>query len=102
MNVMSLPPTIVQCYKLFGRMASYAQSPFLLLVRLYWGWQFAQTGWGKLHNLPQIASFFASLNLPFPAFTAAFVAWVELIGGILLILAPLSPFTRLVLPFNLC
>src|SRR5260370_32327878 len=101
MNVMSLPPTIAQCYKLFGRMAWYAQSPFLLLVRLSWGWQFAQTGWGKLHNLPQIATFFTSLNLPFPAFTAGFVAWVELIGGILLILGLLSRFTGLVLAFNM-
>jgi len=101
MKVKSLPPAIVQCYKSFGPMASYAQSPFLLLVRLYWGWQFAQTGWGKLHNLPQIASFFTSLNLPFPAFTAAFVAWVELIGGILLILGLLSRFTGLVLAFNM-
>jgi len=101
MNVKSLPLAIVQCYKSFGRMASYAQSPFLLLVRLYWGWQFAQTGWGKLHNLPQIATFFTSLNLPFPAFTAGFVAWVELIGGILLILGLLSRFTGLVLAFNM-
>jgi putative oxidoreductase len=74
---------------------------FLLLVRLYWGWQFAQTGWGKFHNMPQIATFFASLNLPFPAFTAHFVAGVELIGGILLILGLLSRFTGLVLAINM-
>jgi putative oxidoreductase len=23
---------------------NYLQSPFLLAIRLYWGWQFAQTG----------------------------------------------------------
>ncbi len=96
-----LPATLHECYKSFGNIASYAQSPFLLLVRLYWGWQFAQTGWGKLHNLPQIAGFFTSLNLPFPAFTAAFVAWVEFLGGILLILGLLSRFTGLVLAINM-
>src|SRR5260370_22239597 len=97
MNVKSLPLAIVQCYKSFGRMASYAQSPFLLLVRFYWGWQFAQTGWGKLHNLPQIATFFTSLNLPFPAFTAGFVACVELFVGFLFFLGVLSAFPGRVL-----
>ncbi len=96
-----LPTTMLRCYKSFGHIASYAQSPLLLLVRLYWGWQFAQTGWGKLHNLSQIAGFFASLNLPFPAFTAAFVAWVEFLGGILLVLGLLSRFTGLVLSINM-
>lgn len=96
-----LPATLHKCYRFFGHIASYAQSPFLLLVRLYWGWQFAQTGWGKLHNLSQIAGFFTSLNLPFPAFTAAFVAWVEFLGGILLILGLLSRLTGLVLSINM-
>ncbi len=95
------PATVSLCYKSFGKIASYAQSPFLLLVRLYWGWQFAQTGWGKLHNMPQIATFFASLNLPFPAFTAHFVAGVELVGGIMLIFGVLSRFTGLVLSINM-
>lgn len=101
MNPKSMPATVARCYKSFGEIASYAQSPFLLLVRLYWGWQFAQTGWGKLHNLPQITTFFTSLNLPYPAFTAGFVAWVELVGGILLILGLMSRFTGLVLSINM-
>lgn len=101
MTSQSLPAAVARCYKSFVKIASYAQSPFLLLVRLYWGWQFAQTGWGKLHNMPQITTFFASLNLPFPAFTAHFVAGVELIGGILLILGLLSRFTGLVLTINM-
>ena len=101
MNPQSLPALVARSYRIFGKTASYAQSPFLLLVRLYWGWQFAQTGWGKLHNLPQITAFFVSLNLPFPAFTAQFVAGVELVGGILLILGLLSRFTGLVLAINM-
>jgi len=101
MTSQSLRAAAVRRYKHFGKIASYAQSPFLLFVRLYWGWQFAQTGLGKLHNLPQITTYFASLNLPFPAFTAHFVAGVELIGGILLILGLLSRFTGLVLAINM-
>jgi len=89
------------CYSSFSRIASRAQSPFLLLVRLYWGWQFAQTGWGKLHNLSKITEYFASLGIPFPAFNAFFVANVEFFGGILLILGLFSRLTGLVLSLNM-
>ena len=41
------------------------------------------------------------MNLPFPAFTAHFVAGVELIGGMMLILGVLSRFTGLVLSINM-
>ena len=66
------------------------QSPMLLVVRLYWGFQFAQTGWGKLHNLAKITGFFASLHIPFPAFNAPFVSMLEFVGGILLMLGLFS------------
>ncbi len=92
---------IIDIYSGFGQIMSMGQSPFLLIVRLYWGWQFAQTGWGKLHNLPKITAFFTTLNLPYPAFTAAFVANVEFFGGILLILGLASRFTGLVLAINM-
>jgi putative oxidoreductase len=91
-------------YKLYARFAaldSYLQSPFLLLVRLYWGWQFAQTGWGKLHNLDKITNFFTSLNIPFPAASAHFVAGLEFVGGILLILGLGSRFIALLLTCNM-
>jgi putative oxidoreductase len=63
---------------------STLQSPMLLAVRLYWGFQFAQTGWGKLHHLDKITAFFASLNIPLPGLNAPFIATLEFAGGILL------------------
>jgi putative oxidoreductase len=69
----------------FARAAGALQSPFLLLVRLYWGWQFMQTGWGKLHNLSHVHDFFASLGIPLPGVMAPAVASLEFFGGILLI-----------------
>ena len=57
---------------------------FLLAVRLYWGWQFAQAGWGKLHRMPDVIQFFASLGIPAPAANAWFVTLLEFVGGILL------------------
>lgn len=73
-------------YAQFRRAASSLQSSFLLLVRLYWGWQFAQSGWGRLHHLPQATQFFASLHIPFPGANVIFVSSLEFIGGVLLIL----------------
>jgi len=78
---------LLQLHKLYGwfaKLASYFQSPFLLFVRLYWGFQIAQNGWGKLHNLANVTTFFASLGLPAPGATATFVATFEFVGGILL------------------
>jgi putative oxidoreductase len=67
----------------FVALLNYLQTPLLFAIRIFWGWQFAQTGWGKLHRIPQVTEFFASLNLPYPHFTAIFCASVEFFGGIL-------------------
>ena len=84
-------------YELLVRSASSMQSLFLLVIRLYWGWQFAQTGWGKIHHLSKVTGFFASLGIPAPTFNAAFVAWLEFLGGILLALGLGSRFIALLL-----
>jgi putative oxidoreductase len=85
---------------LFG-LTEYLKSPLLLAVRLYWGWQLAQSGWGKLHNLDKVTEFFTSLNLPMPAQTAVFISCLEFFGGILLALGLLSRINSLVLTGNL-
>jgi putative oxidoreductase len=56
-----------------------------LIVRLTLGLVFATTGWGKLHNLDNVETFFASLHIPAPGFHAAFVSTIEFAGGLLLI-----------------
>ena len=66
--------------------ASYLQSPLLLVIRLYWGGSFVQTGWGKLTHLERTTEFFASLNLPAPKLNAIMSASTECLGGILLAL----------------
>ena len=90
--------------RLYARVAtifSYLQSPFLLTVRLYWGWQFAQTGWGKMHHITKIAGFFASLGIPFPSANANLVAGLEFLGGLLLIVGLGSRFIGLLLEGNM-
>jgi putative oxidoreductase len=77
-------------FRLYDRITAplfpYAQSAFLLFVRLYWGWQLAQNGWAKLHHLDKITEYFESLNIPHAVFNARFVSGLEFLGGILLIL----------------
>jgi putative oxidoreductase len=96
-----LMKTLLRWYSHFSRGASYLQSPFLLAVRLYWGWQFAQTGWGKMHHIARIAGFFASLNIPFPSASAHFISGLEFFGGILLILGLASRFVGFLLAANM-
>src|SRR5712671_6121714 len=85
----------------FFALISYLQSPFLLFVRLYWGWQLAQSGWGKVHHLSNVTEFFGSLGLPMPMQMAVFIACVEFFGGIFLALGLFSRITGLVLTVNL-
>jgi putative oxidoreductase len=80
------PAFLVRGQDRLAAAARAVQPLALLAVRLYWGWQFAQTGWGKLHNLPKVAAFFASLGIPLPGLNAPFVAVLEWAGGLLLIL----------------
>jgi putative oxidoreductase len=75
-----------KCYRLLIRAGSSLQSPFLLAVRLYWGWQFMETGWGKLTDIGKVTGFFTDLGIPAPALNAYFVSALEFGGGVLLFL----------------
>src|SRR5215472_8265 len=77
--------TTIRLYRLLVQAAGSLQSPFLLFVRACWGWQFAQTGWGKLGNIHKVIGFFTELGIPAPALNAWFVSGLEFAGGILLI-----------------
>jgi putative oxidoreductase len=92
---------IAQAYALLNRSASALQSAFLLFVRLYWGWQFMQTGWGKLHNIAKVTEFFTTLGIPFPALNAHFIAGLELTGGILLVFGLASRLIAVPLTINM-
>ena len=92
---------LVGLYEQFSVWSAKLRSPFLSAVRLYWGWQFAQTGWGKLQHLDKITAFFTSLNIPAPAFNAHFVSGLEFLGGFLLIVGLGSRITALLLTGNM-
>jgi len=74
---------------------NFFQPFFLLAVRLFWGWQFFKTGLGKLGDIDSIASFFGSLNIPFPQFNAYLASITETVGGLFLLLGLLSRLVTL-------
>ena len=86
---------------LLVKVSSSMQCPFLLAVRLFWGWQFMLTGWGKFHRMPGVIEYFTSLGIPAPAVNAYFVSGLEFVGGILLILGLFSRWIALPLAFDM-
>jgi len=93
--------TIVKAFSHLTGIGNSLQTPLLFAVRLYWGWQFAQTGWGKLHNIPHVTDFFMSLGIPAPGLNAWVIALMEFVGGILLIVGLGSRLTGLALSVDM-
>lgn len=87
---------------LLAKIGSFLQHILLLIIRLYWGWQFAIDGWAKLHNLDKVAGYFASLNIPAPKANAMLVALVQLVFGLFLAAGLFSRFVALVLAGVMC
>src|SRR5580658_5667635 len=85
----------------FAATLNRLHSPLLLAIRLYWGFQFMQDGWGKLTHLDKVAGFFATLNLPAPGATAFMVGLVEIAGGALFFAGIASRLVSLVLFVNM-
>ena len=81
--------------------ANKLQSPLLLILRLYWGFSFFQTGKGKLMNFERTTEFFTSLHLPFPAVNAALAATTECVGGLFLMAGLASRLTAIPLTFTM-
>jgi putative oxidoreductase len=70
----------------------YLQCPLLLVIRLYWGWQFFVIGKAHLANLDKTTEYFASLNIPMPKLNAIMAGSTECAGGLLLLLGLFSRF----------
>lgn len=93
--------TLRSWYDKFFHFVDFLQHPFLLFVRVYWGVQLIQSGWGKLHHLDKVTDYFTTLNLPMPGKMAVFISCIELFGGLFLALGFLSRLASLVLTINL-
>jgi len=92
----------VRGYRLLIAVASRFQSPLLLALRLYWGWQFFLDGKGKLQNLQKITDYFGhDLHIPFPHFNACLASATECVGGLLLLAGLGSRLVALPLIFTM-
>ena len=98
MNIVSTLNSIESCLVKIG---GWLQCPLLLVLRLYWGWSFAQTGWGKLMHLEKTAGYFASLNIPLPKLNALMAGGTECFGGVLLLLGLYTRFATPALIFTM-
>lgn len=66
-----------------------------LMARVTVGWVFVSSGWGKLHNLEGVTSFFGQLGIPAPALNAALASTTELVCGSLLLAGLATRFAAL-------
>jgi putative oxidoreductase len=93
---------ISKIHALLVRIGLFLQAPVLLVIRLFWGWQFIQTGKGKLQNLDKVTNFFASLHIPAPHINAIMAASTEVSCGLLLCLGLFSRFASAALIGVMC
>jgi len=86
-------PALVQKSATLGlRVAAALAFLAPLATRIVVGWAFYLTGSGKWAHFDNTVTFFTELGIPYPVANAAFVATLELVGGIALIV---GLFTRL-------
>ncbi|HXH37644.1 MAG TPA: DoxX family protein [Thermoanaerobaculia bacterium] len=76
------------------------RSPLLLALRLLFGWGLFQTGKGKLENIDRFTDFLAHLHIPMASANAHFVASLECVGGLLLLLGLASRLIAIPLTIN--
>jgi putative oxidoreductase len=87
-------------YCCFSRMASKGQSPFLLLIRVYIGYQCVKSGVLHLHHFQQTVDAFKSWDIPFPTANVVFSGLTEIVGGSLLLLGLVARLASLALVGN--
>jgi putative oxidoreductase len=88
-------------YARFVWLVSYLQSPLLLFIRLYWGWQFFESGRGKFNHLDLVQANFVEWGVPFPGVSVILAATTECVGGLLLMAGLASRATALALSFTM-
>jgi putative oxidoreductase len=89
-------------HSLLAKIGEFLRSPLLLVIRLYWGWQFFVDGKGKLQNLDKVAANFASWNIPMPKLNVVLAASIQCVCGLMLLAGLFSRFATLALIGVMC
>jgi putative oxidoreductase len=87
-------------YRLLVTIGNHLQSPLLLFMRIVWGVQLMQAGWGKLTNIDKPIGYFHDLGIPFPVENAWLVSFTETFGGLFLLFGLLGRLTCIPLTIN--
>jgi len=90
----------VRAYDLLVTVTNHFQSPLLLFMRVVFGVQLLQAGWGKLTHIDKPIGYFTDLGIPFPVENAWLVGFTETFGGLFLALGLLSRLTCIPLTIN--
>lgn len=72
-----------------------------LVMRVAFGYFWAETGYAKLLNLDGFTERFVGWGIPWPAFSAGVSAWTELVGGVLIMLGLATRLVALPMAFNM-
>ncbi len=66
-----------------------------VLTRITLGWIFLESGWGKLHHLDKVITYFNDLGIPFANIQGPIVAGTELVAGLFLLIGLMTRFASL-------
>jgi putative oxidoreductase len=72
----------------------------LLIIRLAWGWELVESGYGHITHIPDTIEAFKGWGVPLPSFSVHVSAITELTGGILIMLGLAARFISVPLVFN--
>ena len=72
-----------------------------LVLRLFFGYFWLETGWAKLQHLDGFTERFVEWGIPFPALSAALSAGTDFVGGLLLMLGLFTRLTAAAMAVNM-
>jgi putative oxidoreductase len=101
-NMKQITDLTCAVYELLIAGASSLKSPFLLFVRLYWGWQMLVSGRAHLSDVPAMVERFQEWGVPFPTFNVYLSGLTECVCGLLLIVGFASRLITIPLIVNFC
>jgi putative oxidoreductase len=90
----------IRWYDILTRHASKLQSFVLLLVRITWGWQLFESGYGHLTNIQKTIEAFKKWGVPMPEVNVYISGTTELVGGFLLFFGLATRLISIPLVFN--
>ena len=93
---------IANVYGIWIKAVSCLQSPLLLVMRLYWGWQMFVSGRAHLSDVPTMVQRFQEWGIPFPSFNVYLSGLTECTCGLLLLVGLASRIITIPLVINFC